>query len=180
MMRAVFKKFAVLPLVCAASLHLAAAERLQISVNIAGDNDAKIEILDKSKNVRPNKQSTGFLNKKPGRAHVFVVPLKEGKFEVMLKLRLTGDGNFCFSGIGWGKEKGTFQNIDCLSLELNGEKFIPKGKQKVLTFSRWKKLTGKQDIALAGEEVVTFRATFRKSPANGNEKKRSSTAKGRK
>ena len=147
-----------------AALSLAAAEQLQITANFAGDNDAKIEILGKSPNVWANKKSNGFIDKKKaGRAHVFYITKLEGKTEVMLKLRLTGDGNFCFSSIGWSANKGEFAWFECLSLEINGEKYIPGSNNKPVAFSRWRKLTS--DIAISDTEEITMKAVFRKVDA---------------
>ena len=157
------KIIAAFLLTLGAALALSAGERLQITANFAGDNDAKIEILGKSPNVWANKRSNGFMDKrKAGRAHVFYVAKNlDGKFEVVLKLRLTGDGNFCFSAIGWGAKKGEYTWFDCLSLEINGEKYIPGKNKKPLTFSRWKRLT--PEIAISDTEEITMRAVFRKA-----------------
>ena len=156
------KKFiAAFLLTLGVAFSLGAAERIQITANFAGDNDAKIEILGKSANVWAAKKSNGFLNKnKAGRAHVFYVTKLEGDTEVMLKLRLTGDGNFCFSSIGWGAKKGEFSWFECLSLEINGEKYI----EKPVVFSSWKKLT--DDISIGGTEEITMKAVFRKVDAD--------------
>ena len=156
-----FKNIAALLLTCGVALSLGAAERIQITANFAGDNDAKIEILGKSANVWANKKSNGFMNKnKAGRAHVFYITKLEGDTEVMLKLRLTGDGNFCFSSIGWGAKKGEFSWFECLSLEINGEKYI----DKPVAFSKWKKLT--DEISIGGTEEITMKAVFRKVDAD--------------
>ena len=159
------KNIAVFLLTCGAVLSLGAAERIQITANFAGDNDAKIEILGKSPNVWANKKSNGFFDKKKaGRAHVFHIAKKlEGKIEVMLKLRLTGDGNFCFSAIGWGAKKDEYTWFDCLSLEINGEKYIPDKNNKPLTFSRWKRLT--PEIAIGDTEEITMKAVFQRVDA---------------
>ncbi len=154
------KIIAAFLLTCGIAFSLAAAERIQITANFAGDNDAKIEILGKSPNVWANKKSNPFNNKnKAGRAHVFYITKLEGRTEVMLKLRLTGDGNFCFSSIGWGAEKGTFSWFECLSLEINGEKYI----DKPVVFSKWKKLT--DEVSIGGTEEITMKAVFRKVDA---------------
>ena len=151
-------------LTCGIALSLGAAERIQITANFSGDNDAKIEILGKSPNIWANKKSNGFIDKKKaGRAHVFYITKLEGKTEVMLKLRLSGDGNFCFSSIGWGANKGEFAWFECLSLEINGEKYIPGANRKPVVFSRWKKLTG--DISIGGTEEITMKAVFQKVDA---------------
>ena len=143
---------------------LAAAEQLQITANFAGDNDAKIEILDKSPNVRAAKEPNGFIDKKKaGRVHRFYIPKIEGKTEVMLKLRLSGDGNFCFSAISWGPKKDEYTWVECLSLEINGEKYIPGSNNKPVVFSRWKKLTA--DIAISDTEEITMKAVFQKVDA---------------
>ena len=158
------KILAAFLLTLGAALSLGAAERIQITANFAGDNDAKIEILGKSPNVWANKKSNGFLDKKKaGRAHVFYITKLEGETEVMLKLRLTGDGNFCFSSIGWGAKKGEFCWFECLSLEINGEKYIPGSNNKPVAFSRWRKLTS--DIAISDTEEITMKAVFRKVDA---------------
>ena len=143
------------------ALSLGAAEQLQITANFAGDNDAKIEILGKSANVRAAKESNGFMNKnKAGRVHRFYIPKIEDKAEVMLKLRLTGDGNFCFSAISWGAKKDEYVWLECRSLEINGEKYI----DKPLTFSRWKKLT--DDVSIGGTEEITMKAVFQRVDAD--------------
>ena len=158
------KIIAAFLLTLGAALSLAAAERIQITANFAGDNDAKIEILGKSPNVRAAKKSNGFIDKKKaGRAHVFYITKLEGETEIMLKLRLTGDGNFCFSSIGWGAEKGEFAWFECLSLEINGEKYIPGANGKPVVYSRWRKLT--PDIAISDTEEITMKAVFRKVDA---------------
>jgi len=158
------KKLFAAVLAAAGFAGLDAAEQLQITANFAGDNDARIEILGKSPNVRAAKESNGFLNKKKaGRAHRFYIPKIEGKTEVMLKLRLSGDGNFCFSAISWGPQKDEYVWVDCLSLEINGEKYIPGSNDKPLTFSRWKKLTS--DIAVSDTEEITLKAVFQKVDA---------------
>ena len=146
------------------ALSLGAAERLQITANFAGDNDAKIEILEKSPNVWAAKESNGFLNKdKAGRAHRFYVTKIEGRIEVMLRLRLSGDGNFCFSAISWGPKKDEYTWVECSSLEINGEKYIPGSNNKPVVFSRWKKLT--DDISIGGTEEITMKAVFQKVDA---------------
>ena len=158
------KIIAAFMLTLGAALSLGAAERIQITANFAGDNNAKIEILGKSPNVWANKKSNGFFDKKKaGRAHVFYITKLEGEIEVMLKLRLTGDGNFCFSSIGWGAEKGEYCWFECLSLEINGEKYIPGSNNKPVVFSRWKRLTA--DIAISDTEEITMKAVFRKVDA---------------
>ena len=158
------KNIVVFLLTLGAALSLGAAERIQITANFAGDNDAKIEILGKSANVWANKKSNGFMDKKKaGRAHVFYIKKLEGKTEVMLKLRLTGDGNFCFSSIGWGAKKGEFSWFECLSLEINGEKYIPGENKKTVFFSKWRKLT--PDIAISDTEEITMKAVFQKVDA---------------
>ena len=159
------KKLFAAVLAAAGFAALDAAEQLQITANFAGDNDARIEILGKSPNVRASKESNGFIDKKKaGRAHRFyVVKNLDGKFEVVLKLRLTGDGNFCFSAIGWGPKKGEYTWFDCLSLEINGEKYIPGSNNKPVVFSRWKRLTA--DIAISDTEEITMKAVFRKVDA---------------
>ncbi len=155
------KNIAAFLLTCGIALSLGAAERIQITANFAGDNDAKIEILGKSPNVRPAKESNGFVNKnKAGRVHRFYIPKIEGRTEVMLKLRLSGDGNFCFSAISWGAKKDEYVWLDCLSLEINGEKYL----EKPLTFSKWKKLT--DDISIGGTEEITVKAVFQKVDAD--------------
>lgn len=155
------KIIAAFMLTLGAALSLAAAERIQITANFAGDNNAKIEILGKSPNVWANKKSNGFMNKKKaGRAHVFYIAKNlEGKIEVMLKLRLSGDGSFCFSSIGWGANKGEYCWFECLSIEINGEKYL----DKPVVFSRWRKLT--DDIAISDTEEITMKAVFRKVDA---------------
>ena len=159
------KNIAAFLLTLGVAISLSAAEQLQITANFAGDNDAKIEILGKSPNVRASKESNGFIDKrKAGRAHRFyVVKNLDGKFEVVLKLRLTGDGNFCFSAIGWGPKKGEYTWFDCLSLEINGEKYIPGKNRKPLTFSRWKRLT--PEIAIGDTEEITMKAVFQRVDA---------------
>ena len=155
------KKLFAAVLAAAGFAALDAAEQLQITANFAGDNDARIEILGKSPNVRAAKESNGFMNKKKsGRVHRFYIPKIEGRTEVMLKLRLTGDGNFCFSAISWGPKKDEYTWVDCLSLEINGEKYIPGSNNKPVAFSRWKKLTS--DIAVSDTEEITMKAVFQK------------------
>ena len=154
------KIIAAFLLTLGAALSLGAAEQLQITANFAGDNDAKIEILGKSANVRASKESNGFINKKkPGRAHRFYIPKVGDRTEVMLKLRLTGDGNFCFSAISWGPKKDEYTWVECLSLEINGEKYL----DKPLTFSRWRRLT--DEVSIGGTEEITMKAVFRKVDA---------------
>ena len=155
------KKLFAAVLAAAGFAALDAAAPLQITANFAGDNDARIEILGKSPNVRAAKESNGFMNKKKsGRVHRFYIPKIEGRTEVMLKLRLTGDGNFCFSAISWGPKKDEYTWVDCLSLEINGEKYIPGSNNKPVAFSRWKKLTS--DIAVSDTEEITMKAVFQK------------------
>ena len=154
------KIIAAFLLTCGVAFSLAAAEQLQITANFAGDNDARIEILGKSANVRAAKESNGFMNKnKAGRVHRFYIPKIGDRTEVMLKLRLTGDGNFCFSAISWGAKKDEYVWVECLSLEINGEKYI----DKPVVFSTWKKLT--DEVSIGGTEEITMKAVFRKVDA---------------
>ena len=47
---------------------------IQISINLSGDNDATFEVVENSKNVRPNAKVAPFRNKKPGRSLGFRIP----------------------------------------------------------------------------------------------------------
>ena len=63
------------------------AETIQLSLNLSGDNEATIEVVEKSANVRPGAKVMPFRNKKPGRALGFtVIPAAKGATEVTLKL----------------------------------------------------------------------------------------------
>ena len=140
-------------------------EMILLSINLAGDNEATFEVLEKSKNVRPRPKATGFINKKPGRALSFViVPAAKGKTVATLKLKVNGKGAYNFSGVGFDAKK---QNVwfYCSSFEIGETAYIPQGKVKKLPFAKWKKLTGAKDIAIDGEQELEVKMAFEKVPA---------------
>ena len=140
---------------------------IQISINLAGDDDATFEIVEKSKNVRPNTKAVPFNNKKPGRSLGFRIPAAaKGKTVATLKLKVKGKGTYNFSGVGLsGAKKGQNVWFYCSAFEIGEQKYVPQGKVKKLPFSKWKKLSGAKDIAIDGEEELDVKMTFERVPA---------------
>ena len=138
------------------------AETIQLSINLSGDNEATIEVVEKSDNVRPGAKVMPFRNKKPGRALSFtVIPAAKGKTEVALKLKVNGKGTYNFSGIGINAKK---QNVwfCCSSFAIGDTTYVPQGRAKKIYFSKWRALTGSKGIAIEGEQELEVKATFEK------------------
>ena len=140
---------------------------IQISINLSGDNDAAFEIVEKSKNVRPNAKAVPFNNKKPGRSLGFRIPAAaKGKTVATLKLKVKGKGTYNFSGVGLsGAKKGQNVWFYCSSFEIGGQTYVPQGKIKKMPFARWRALTGSKGIAIDGEEELEVKMTFERVPA---------------
>ena len=160
---------------------------IQISINLSGDNEATIEVVEKSKNVRPNAKAVPFNNKKPGRSFGVRIPAAaKGKTEATLKLKVKGKGTYNFSGVGLsGAKKGKNVWFFCSSFEIGDKTYIPQGKVKKFPFAAWRSLTGKS-IAIDGEEELEVKMTFERVPAKlaakyeENAKKRAAAAKAKK
>ena len=151
---------------CAVGLTAAAAGKAYISVNVRGDDAATIEVLEKSANVTPKAKATGLANKQPGRAQGFFIPLDEnGRAEITLKLKLTGKGEFDIAGFGFSAKRGATLWVDCVKFVLNGQTLIPQGDVKMVTFSKFRRLSGAKGIPLDGTKELTIEASFRKVDA---------------
>ena len=163
------------------------ADIIQISLNLSGDNEATIEVVEKSDNVRPNASASPFRNKKPGRSLGFRIPAAaKGKTVATVKLKVKGKGTYNFSGVGLsGAKKGKNVWFFCSSFEIGDKTFIPQGKVKKFPFAAWRSLTGKS-IAIDGEEELEVKMTFERVPAKlaakyeENAKKRAAAAKAKK
>ena len=161
---------------------------IQISINLSGDNDATFEVVEKSKNVRPNAKAVPFRIKKPGRSLGFRIPAAaKGKTVATLKLKVKGKGTYNFSGVGLsGAKKGQNVWFFCSSFEIGDKTYIPQGKTKKFPFAAWRALTGAKGIAIDGEEELEVKMTFEKVPAElaakyeEGAKKRAAAAKAKK
>ena len=144
-----------------------AADTILLSFNLAGDNEATIEVVEKSDNVKPHAKMIPFRNKKPGRALGFnVVPAAKGATEVTLKLKVNGKGTYIISGVGVsGAKKGQNVWFSCSSLAVGDQTYVPQGKAKKIYFAKWRALTGSKGIAIEGEQELEIKATFEKVPA---------------
>ena len=140
---------------------------IQISINLSGDNDAAFEIVEKSKNVRPNAKAVPFNNKKPGRSLGFRIPAAaKGKTVATLKLKVKGKGTYNFSGVGLsGAKKGQNVWFSCSSFEIGDKTYVPQGKAKRIYFAKWRALTGPKGIAIDGEEELEIKMTFERVSA---------------
>ena len=153
-------------LLCAAGVVCAAADRVYISVNVRGDNDAKIQVLEKSANVAPKAKATGLANKQPGRAQGFFIPLDEnGKAAMTLKLKITGKGEFDIAGFGFPAKGRQLMWVDCVKFVLNGETLIPQGDVKSIPFAKFRRLSGAKGRPLDGSCELTIEAEFVKADA---------------
>ena len=144
-----------------------AVDIIQISINLSGDNEAEFEVVEKSKNVRPNTKAAPFRNKKPGRSLGFRIPAAaKGKTVATLKLKVKGKGTYNFSGVGLsGAKKGQNVWFSCSSFEIGDKTYVPQGKTKRIYFSKWRALTGPKGIAIDGEEELEIKMTFERVPA---------------
>lgn len=142
-------------------------DTILLSINLSGDNEATIEVVEKSKNVRPHAKVIPFRNKKPGRALGFtVIPAAKGKTEVTLKLKVNGKGTYNFSGVGAsGAKKGQNVWFTCSSFAIGDQTYVPQGKVKKIYFSKWRALTGPKGIAIEGEQELEVKATFERISA---------------
>ena len=140
---------------------------IQISINLSGDNEATIEVVEKSKNVRPNAKAAPFRNKKPGRSLGFRIPAAaKGKTVATLKLKVNGKGTYNFSGVGLsGAKKGQNVWFGCTSFAIGDKTYVPQGKAKKIYFSKWRALTGPKGIAIDGEEELEIKMTFERVSA---------------
>ena len=140
---------------------------IQISINLSGDNEATIEVVEKSKNVRPNAKAVPFNNKKPGRSFGVRIPAAaKGKTEATLKLKVKGKGTYNFSGVGLsGAKKGQNVWFSCSSFEIGDKTYVPQGKAKRIYFAKWRALTGPKGIAIDGEEELEIKMTFERVSA---------------
>ena len=143
-----------------------AADYIQLSINLSGDNNATFEVVEKSNNVRPNAKAAPFRNKKPGQSLGFRIPAAaKGKTVATLKLKVKGKGTYNFSGVGTsGTKKGQNVWFFCSSFEIGDKTYIPQGKIKKFPFAAWRSLTGKA-IAIDGEEELDVKMTFERVPA---------------
>ena len=105
---------------------------IQISLNLSGDNEATIEVVEKSKNVRPNAKAVPFNNKKPGRSFGVRIPAAaKGSTTATLKLKVSGKGTYNFSGVGLsGTKKGQNVWFSCSSFVIGETTYVPQGKAK--------------------------------------------------
>ena len=143
------------------------ADIIQISLNLSGDNEATIEVVEKSDNVRPNASASPFRNKKPGRSLGFRIPAAaKGKTVATVKLKVKGKGTYNFSGVGLsGAKKGQNVWFGCTSFAIGDKTYVPQGKAKKIYFSKWRALTGPKGIAIDGEEELEIKMTFERVPA---------------
>ena len=159
------KKF-IAALFCCAAVVGAAADRVYVSVNVRGDDAAKIEVLEKSANVTPKAKATGLANKQPGRAQGFSIPLDEnGKATMTLKLKLTGKGVFDIAGFGFPAKGSKLLWVDCVKLVLDGETLIPAGDVKAIPFAKFRRLSGAKSLPLDGSRELAIEAEFVKCAA---------------
>ena len=148
-------------LFCAAGVVCAAADRVYISVNVRGDDAAKIEVLQKSAGVTPKAKATGLANKQPGRAQGFFIPLDaDGKAAMTLKLKLTGKGVFDIAGFSFPAKGGKTMWVDCVKFVLNGETLIPAGEVKAIPFAKFRRLSGAKSLPLDGSCELAIEAEF--------------------
>ena len=139
-------------LLCAAGVVCAAADRVYISVNVRGDNDAKIQVLEKSANVAP----------KAG----FFIPLDEnGKAAMTLKLKITGKGVFDVAGFAFPAKGGKLLWVDCVKLVLDGKTTDPAGECKAIPFAKFRRLSGAKSLPLDGSCELAIEAEFVKCGA---------------
>ena len=143
------------------------ADYVQLSINLSGDNEAELEVVEKSANVRPNTKAVPFRNKKPGRSLGFRIPAAaKGKTVATLKLKVKGKGTYNFSGVGLsGAKKGQNVWFICSSFEIGDKTYVPQGKAKRIYFSKWRSLTGTKGIAIDGEEELEIKMTFERVSA---------------
>ena len=125
-----------------------AVDFVQLSINLSGDNEATFEVVENSKNVRPNAKVAPFRNKKPGRSLGFrIFPAAKGKTVATLKLKVNGKGTYNFSGVGLsGAKKGQNVWFYCSSFVIGEKTYIPQGKIKKMPFARWRSLTGPKGL----------------------------------
>ena len=152
-------------LLCFAALLVSGADRVYISVNVRGDDAAKIQVLERSANVTPKAKATGLANKQPGRAQGFFIPLDEnGKAAMTLKLKITGKGVFDIAGFSF-PAKGNLMWVDCVKLVLDGETTVPAGEVKAIPFAQFRRLSGAKSIPLDGSRELAIEAEFVKCSA---------------
>ena len=151
-------------LLCFAALISSAADRVYISVNVRGDDAAKIQVLEKSANVISKAKSTGLANKQPGRAQGFSIPLDaDGKAAMTLKLKITGKGVFDIAGFGFSGGKPMW--VECVKLVLDGKTTVPAGECKAIPFAKFRRLSGAKSIPLDGSRELAIEAEFVKCAA---------------
>jgi len=158
------KAFCTAALVLMTAAAVSAADRAGFYLDFSGDENPRLEVLSKSKNVKVSKLVK--LQGRPGRQLGISVDLDDlGCAEFEMKVRLAGKGKVRIAGMGFAdqakKTKSRYVWIDCTDLEINGQTVIPMGKRKVISFSRWCTLA--PDTPINGEYTMEIKAAFIKT-----------------
>ena len=162
-----------------------AAERVVLQASVLGGENASIAVENQSATLSVGKATSSkrFACKLP-----LILDLDDkGCGEVEFTLKVSGNGKFQLLATGQSElganKKRSLMWVDCIALEVNGQKLIPAGKRKMLVIrQRFLPAT----IKLEGEQTVAVKASFVKTPEaraakmNESNKKRAEKAKAKK
>lgn len=162
------KLFALLLTAVGFAAAAVAAEQIQLQLNVLNDKDVTFEVVEVSDNVKANAKPHTF-KKFPGRGQAFFVTLEDGKADITIKLKINGNGAYFISACGFGAGRKPIP-IRCTKLVIGDKTYIPDANGKPFDFGTWRKLTGKDNLVLDGEEELSITASFVKAAAKAAKK----------
>ena len=149
------------------SVAVGAAEFVRTTLTLCGgDDDVGVRVVSKSANL-----SVGEYLELPGKTRGRTLPVfcnldENGEAEMEVTVEFFGNGSFNVGCSAFGEpapdtKKRPLIRVECTRLEVNGELQIPAAGSKVVSFSKWYRISKNQQQSNYGS--YTVKAAFKKA-----------------